>query len=133
MNEKQFQPIPTDVEAIATKVVHAAMLVHKNLGPGLLESVYETCLCHELTKLNISFQRQQALPVLYDGIELNAELRLDLIVADCLIVELKAVEKLTPLFEAQLLTYLKLSGLRLGLLINFNSAILKEGLRRIIR
>ena len=133
MNETPFQPVPADVEAIATKVVHAALLVHENLGPGLLESVYETCLCHELAKANVPFQRQQTLPILYDGLELNAELRLDLIVADCLIVELKAVEKLTSLFEAQLLTYLKLSGLRLGLLINFNSALLKDGLRRIVR
>ena len=126
------RPIPAEVEAVAKHVVDAALRVHKALGPGLLESVYETCLCHELHKRKLACRRQVDLPVVYDGIRLNAGLRLDLLVGDCLIVELKAVEKHNPLFEAQLLSYLKLTGHRLGLLINFNVPVLKNGLKRII-
>jgi GxxExxY protein len=129
--EKQYQPIPAAAEAAATEVVHAAFNVHKNLGPGLLESVYEACLCHELGKRGVAFQRQLALPVVYDGVQLDAGLRLDLLVTDCLVVELKAAEKTNPLFEAQLLTYLKLTGMRLGLLINFNVPLIKDGIRRV--
>jgi GxxExxY protein len=106
----------------------AAFAVHRALGPGLIESVYEACLCHELSKRHVAFQRQLALPVLYDGVRLDAGLRIDLLVADEVVVELKAVERITPLFEAQLLTYLKLAGKRLGLLINFNVAMLKDGI-----
>ena len=94
--------------------------------------MYEACLCHELAKRGVAFQRQLALPVVYDGVRLDAGLRLDLLAANCLIVELKAVEKHNPLFEAQLLTYLKLTGFRLGLLINFNVPLLKDGIRRVI-
>jgi GxxExxY protein len=113
-------------------VLDAAFEVHRRLGPGLLESVYEVCLCHELAKRRISFQSQVSLPVLYDSIRLDAGLRLDLLVEDQLVVELKAVEKLIPLHEAQLLTYLKLSGKRLGLLLNFNTALLKDGVKRVV-
>jgi GxxExxY protein len=127
-----YESIPAATEAAARQVVDAALAVHKNLGPGLLESVYETCLCHELHKRGVPFARQVALPVVYDGARLDAGLRLDLLVADCLIVELKAVETLNPLFAAQLLTYLKLAGRRLGLLINFNVPLLRDGIHRII-
>jgi GxxExxY protein len=127
-----FEPIPPATEAVATAVMDAAFLVHRTLGPGLLESVYEACLCHELSKRHISFQRQTVLQVVYDGLRLDSGLRLDLLVADSVIVELKAVEAMNPLYEAQLLTYLRLTGKRLGLLINFNVPLLKDGFRRIV-
>ncbi len=127
-----FEPIPERAERAAREVVDAAIQVHRSLGPGLLESVYEVCLCHELGKRNVPFERQLSLPVVYDGVRLDAGLRLDILVAGCVVIELKAVEKLIPLHEAQLLTYLKLTGHRLGLLINFNSPLLKDGLQRIV-
>ena len=130
--EREYSPIPATTEATAKEVIDAAFAVYRALGPGLLESVYETCLCHELGKRDVSFQRQLALPVVYGAVRLDAGLRLDLLVADCVVVELKAVEKHNPLFEAQLLTYLKLTGLRLGLLINFNVPLFKQGLRRVV-
>jgi GxxExxY protein len=130
---KTFEPISAETERIAAAVVDAAFKVHSTLGPGLLESVYEACLCHELGQRGIPFQVQAALPVVYDGTRLDAGLRLDLLVASQVIVELKAVEKMVPLFDAQLLTYLKLTGLRLGLLINFNVPLIRDGIRRIVR
>ena len=128
-----FEPIPNEVETIVTKVMDAAFKVHRALGPGLLESVYEVCLCHELAKEKVGFQKQLSLPVIYDGVQLDAGLRLDLLVEDAVIVELKAVEKMLPLYDAQLLTYLKLTDKRIGLLINFNVPVLKDGFRRLIR
>jgi len=106
--------------------------VHKELGPGLLESVYETCLCHELKLRNIPFRSQVSLPVRYKDLQLENGLRLDLVVADLVIVELKSVQRIEAVFEAQLLSYLKLSGFRVGLLINFNAPILKEGIFRFV-
>jgi len=129
---KNFEPIPVETEEAAKEVVDAAIKVHKSLGPGLLESVYEICLAHELKQRGILFQTQVALPISYEGITIDAGLRLDLLVKDCLIVELKAVEKLSSIFDAQLLTYLRLSGKRLGLLINFNVPVLKDGIKRIV-
>ena len=129
---KEFESIPTETERIAQAAVDSAFKVHSTLGPGLIESVYEACLCHELSRRGIAFKTQVSLPVIYDGLKLDAGLRLDLLVAGCLIVELKAVEKLIPLFDAQLQTYLKLTGLRLGLLINFNVPMIKDGIKRII-
>jgi GxxExxY protein len=128
----EFEPIPEATERVAKQVVDAAFAVHKNLGPGLLESVYEVCLCHELKKRGVPFRAQVALPVVYDGLRLDAGLRLDVLAGDSVIVELKAVEKHSPLFEAQLLTYLKLTGYRLGLLINFNVPLIKDGIKRIV-
>ncbi len=113
-------------------MVNAAYNVHQALGPGLLESVYETCLCHELNKNGIAFSTQVAFPIVYDGLRLDAGLRLDLLVAKSVIVELKAVDRIHPVFEAQLLSYLKLTNLRLGLLINFNVPLIKNGIKRII-
>lgn len=127
-----MEPIPERVEWVAKQLVDAAYKVHKALGPGLLESVYESCLCYELTKRRIPFRRQLDLPVVYDGIRLDAGLRLDLLVDECVIAELKAVEKHNALFEAQLLTYLKLTGHRLGLLINFNVELIKDGIKRMV-
>lgn len=127
-----FEPIPESTECVARTVLDAAFAVHRALGPGLLESVYETCLCHELAKNRVPFEKQVALPIVYDSIRLEAGLRLDLVVADEVIVELKAVESMHPLYEAQLLTYLKLTRRRLGLLVNFNVELLKNGIKRIV-
>lgn len=123
--------IPEDVQLLSRSVVDAALRVHKTLGPSLLESVYEACLQHELRNRGIVAARQRSLPIVYDGLTLEGGLRLDLLVADRLIVEVKAVEALLPIHKAQLLTYLRLSGLRLGLLINFNVVRLKEGIQRV--
>lgn len=117
---------------MARAVVDAAFAVHKALGPGLLESVYEVCLTHELTKRGLDMARQLQLPVVYDGLQLDAALRLDLLVARCVVVELKAVETILPVHHAQVLTYLKLTGHRLGLLINFNVPLIRDGIKRVI-
>jgi len=126
-----IEPIPRLTDAVARQVVDAAFAVHNALGPGLLENVYEVCLVHELNKKGIKVERQVMLPVIYDNVRLDAGLRLDLVVGDCLIVELKAIETLLPVHKAQLLTYLKLSGYRLGLLINFNVPVIKNGIQRV--
>jgi GxxExxY protein len=126
------EPLPDDTERVATQIVDAAFKVHSTLGPGLLESVYETCLVHELEKRDLTVRKQITLPVIYDELRLDAGLRLDLLVEDRVIVELKAVERLLPVFEAQVLTYLKLTGKRLGLLINFNVPRIKDGIKRFI-
>jgi len=105
--------------------------VHSTLGPGLLESVYEVCLLHELQKRGLKAERQVSLPVVYDGLRLDSGLRLDLVVDNLVVVELRAVDMLLPVHKAQMLTYLKLSGHRLGLLVNFNSVLIKDGIHRI--
>jgi GxxExxY protein len=125
------EPIPTETDEVASKIVDAAFAVHKALGPGLLESVYEVCLLHELNSRGLKVERQVLLPVVYGNLRLDPGLRLDLVVEKRVIVELKAVEELLPVHKAQLLTYLKLSGYRLGLLVNFNSALIKQGIQRI--
>jgi GxxExxY protein len=136
MNHKgtkaQREEISAELNELSRQVVDAAFQVHKALGPGLLESVYEACLCHELKKRNISFQRQVVLPVVYDGVEIEEGLRLDLWIDKELIVELKAVEVLNEVHQAQLMTYMKLTGTRLGLLVNFNVPVIKQGIKRII-
>lgn len=119
-------------EAVAKQVVDAGLKVHRALGPGLLESVYEQCLAHELERRGHDVRRQLVLPVVYEGLTLELGYRLDLFVDDAVIVEVKAVEALSRLHEAQLLTYLRLSGRRLGLLMNFNVELLKNGIRRLI-
>lgn len=121
-----------ELDRLAKVVVDASFKVHMELGPGLLEGVYEVCLAHELVKRGLKVERQLALPVLYDGVKIEAGLRLDILVGDKLIVELKAVENLQPVHKAQVLTYLKLSNRRLGMLINFNVPLIKEGIKRII-
>jgi len=113
-------------------IMDAALAVHRTLGPGLLESVYEQCLAIELTERGTPEVRQVSLPLHYKGHTLDAALRLDMLVADRVIVEVKSVERFLPIHEAQLLTYLKLSGRRLGLLINFNVLMLKDGVRRLV-
>jgi GxxExxY protein len=126
------EPIPLTVEQAATKVVDAAYRVHEKLGPGLLEQVYETCLAHELTKQGLNIRRQIELPVIYDGLQIDAGYRIDILVNDCLVLELKAVENILPLHKAQLMTYLKLANCRLGLLINFNVPLIKVGIKRVV-
>jgi GxxExxY protein len=121
-----------ELEAIATQIVDAAFKVHSTLGPGLLESVYEVCLAYELTKRGLKVERQVQVPLIYDGVRLDSELRLDLLVENQVIIELKAVERMNPVFEAQMLTYLKLSDKRLGFLINFNVPVIKQGIKRFI-
>ena len=132
MTQGEFVPIPRKVEDWARSIVDSAFQVHSGLGPGLIESVYEACLVHELSKRSIMVESQVILPIVYDGIQLDAGLRLDLRVENSVIVEIKAVERLLPVHEAQLLTYLKLTGLRLGLLINFNVPRIKDGIRRMV-
>ncbi len=126
------EPISDEVESIAKSIIDAGFHVHRNLGPGLLESVYETCLCYELAQRGLPYQRQLVMPILYDGIQLDSGLQLDLLVSNAVVIELKAVERLLPVHEAQLLTYLKLSKKRLGLLINFNSPLFKDGVNRFV-
>jgi GxxExxY protein len=129
---KPAQAVPREVNDVARQVVDAAFAVHKALGPGLLEGVYEICLAHELTKRGLVVERQVLLPVVYDGTCLDGGLRLDLVVQHSVIVEIKAAESIMPVHKAQLLTYLKLSGHRLGLLINFNVPLIKEGITRMV-
>jgi GxxExxY protein len=117
---------------ITEGIIGAAIEVHRTLGPGLLESAYEECLCHELGLRQLPFERQRALPVEYKGLQLDCGYRLDLLVARSVVVELKAVEALLPIHEAQLLTYLRLGGWKIGLLINFNVPLLKQGIRRLV-
>jgi GxxExxY protein len=119
-------------DRIAKGIVDAAFAVHTALGPGLLENIYEACLCHELNKRNLSFRRQVRVPITYDGILFDEGLRLDVLVEELIICELKAVEVMNPVYEAQLLSQLKLTGKRLGFLINFNVPLIKRGIRRII-
>jgi GxxExxY protein len=113
-------------------VIGCAIKVHRALGPGLFESVYEPCLAHELTKAGLRFERQVTLPVTYDGVSLGRAFRTDFIIERELIVEVKALEKILPVHGSQVLTYLRLSGLRKGLLINFNVPVLKEGLKSFV-
>jgi len=119
------------IDAIASVIVDSALKVHRELGPGLLESAYELCMAHELSKRGHSVERQKEQPVRYDGIVIDAGYRLDLLVDDLVIVELKAVNDLAPIHQAQLTTYLKLSQKQLGFLINFNVPLIKNGIRRI--
>jgi GxxExxY protein len=122
----------TDRDPLTEQVIGAAIEVHRVLGPGLLESVYEHCLSHELKLRGLDHQRQVQLPVVYKGASLECHFVMDLVIPAQLIVELKTVDKLQPIHEAQLLTYMRLSGIRLGLLLNFNVALLKDGIKRLI-
>ena len=121
-----------ELNQLTERVIGACMEIHKTLGPGLLESAYEECLCRELSLAGIGFERQRPLPVVYKGVRLDCGYRLDLVIEDKLVVELKTVQELSPVHEAQLLTYLKLSGLTVGLLINFNVPVLRRGIKRIV-
>ena len=127
-----FQPLSEREESIAKKIVDAAYAVHKTLGPGLLERVYEVCFCHELAKQGVEYRRQVDLPIVYDGITFDEGLRLDVFVEELVVCELKAVDEMNPVWEAQVLSHLKLTGKRLGLLINFNVPLIKKGIKIII-
>ena len=128
----KYAPISDEEERIAKMIVGSAYAVHKALGPGLLENVYEVCFCHELTKCGLSFLRQVVVPIVYDGITFDEGLRLDVLVEDLVICELKAVQTMHPVFLAQLLTQLKLTEKRLGFLINFNVLLIKHGIKRVV-
>jgi GxxExxY protein len=119
-------------EEITKEIVNAAYLVPKSMGPGLLESIYEVCLCHELNKVGLKTERQVVAPVIYDGILFDLAFRLDILVEQLIICELKAVDLMHPVYEAQLLSHLKLTKRRLGFLINFNVPLIKEGIKRMI-
>lgn len=112
------------------RILACAYRVHSKLGPGLLENAYRACLCHEWTRLQVPFEREKTLPVIYDGVRVELGYRIDLIVNDVVIVEVKAVERILPVHEAQLLSYMRLSGKRVGLLINFNVRHLRQGIHR---
>ena len=122
----------TEKDPLTGKVIGFAIEVHRHLGPGLMESAYETCLCYELSQAGIPFERQAPLPVRYKEVHLDCGYRMDIVVDKRLVIELKTVEKLLPIHDAQLLTYLKLSGIRVGLLLNFNEAVLRDGIKRIV-
>jgi GxxExxY protein len=123
---------PRENDVFTQKIIGFAIEVHRQLGPGLLESAYEECLCYELKQSGINFRRQVPLPVVYKSMRLDCGYRIDVVAEDCVILEMKTVERLMPIHEAQILTYLKLSGIRTGLLLNFNSPALKDGMRRIM-
>ena len=120
----------TQRDPLTEKVIGAAIDVHRTLGPGLLESVYEECLCYELSECGLKFNRQVNLPISYKNVKLECGYRMDLVVSESLIIEIKTVEKILPIHEAQLLTYLELTGLHTGLIVNFNVPVLKDGIRR---
>ncbi len=127
-----YQPLSTVEEERAKKIVDAAYAVHKKLGPGLLEKVYEVCFWHELSKRELRYQRQVDVPIVYDGITFDEGLCLDVLVENSIICELKAVDEMNPVWEAQILSHLKLTGKRLGFLINFNLSVIKNGIKRFI-
>lgn len=124
--------VTEELNDIGTQIIGAAIKVHKTLGPGLLERIYEVCLCHELTKLGLAVERQKFLPILYDGLTFDEGLRLDILVEGKVICEIKAVEGVNDVWKAQLLSHLKLTDNRLGYIINFNVPIMKKGIIRIV-
>lgn len=122
--------VTDEEEWLGQQIKAAAFAVHKELGPGLLEHIYEICFCHELTKRNINNLRQVKLPIKYDGIVFDEGLKLDVMVDDSIICELKALDNVNPIWQAQILSHLKLTGLHVGFIINFNTALIKDGIRR---
>ena len=127
-----IEPIPVHTEDSAKAILDSAFQIHTALGPGLLESVYEACMVHELKLQGITVKSQVTLPVIYKGMKVDSGFRLDLIVDDCVVVEIKSADEISAVYRAQLLTYLRLSNIRLGLLINFNVVHLRDGIKRII-
>jgi len=132
-NYPKKNQIPDSTNKISGQIVDAAFVVHSTYGPGLLESVYEKCLIHELKLRDIKTQSQMAVPLDFKGLLVERGLVLDLLVEDCVIVEVKSVNSLHPVHQQQLLTYLKITGKRVGLLINFNEALIKNGIKRVVR
>jgi len=119
-------------EEMTEKIIASAIEVHRHLGPGLLESAYEECYCHELRLQKVPFERQKPLPLEYKGVKLDCGYRMDVVADGKAVVEIKCVDKILPVHEAQLLTYLKLSGLRVGLIINFHTRYIKDGIKRLV-
>ncbi len=132
MQKKIYAPVTAGVEKVGKAVLDAAYMVHSALGPGLLESVYETCTAFETRESGMQVATQVALPVTYKDVKMDAGLRLDMLVENCVIAEFKSVENMNPVYDTQLITYLKLTGSRLGFLINFNVVHLKDGIKRIV-
>ena len=130
--KRVFQPIPPDVERVGKIVLDAAFKVHTTLGPGLLESVYKIAVKHVIEKNGTLVETEVKLPIMFEGVKLESGLRLDMLVEKCVIAELKSVEKMNPVYEAQLMTYLRLSKVRLGFIINFNVPHLKDGIKRMV-
>jgi GxxExxY protein len=130
--KRRYKPIPKELDGLGRIIVDSAYTVHKKLGPGLLERIYEVCFCHELEKRKICFKRQIDIPIEYDDIIFNAGIRLDVFVEEKIICELKSVETVNPIWEAQLLSQLKLANKRLGYLINFNVTNIGQGIRRFV-
>ncbi len=130
--EERTASRPASLNGVTERIIGAAIEVHRELGPGLMESVYEQCLCYELTRLRLKFQRQVSLPVSYKGVKLDCGFRMDLLVEDSVVLELKTVDRLLPVHTAQLLTYLKLSRLSVGLLLNFNEPVMRRGIKRVV-
>jgi len=128
----EFDAISDEDERIAKQVVHASFMVHKTLGPGLLESVYEICLAHELRKVGLRVHRQEPVAIVYDNLRFEEGFRFDLLVEERVLCEIKSVQEVHPVCIAQLLTYLRLMDLRLGFLINFNVPLIKDGIQRIV-
>ena len=128
-----YQLLSKETEALATQIVDIAYKIHRTLGPGLLESVYEHCFCYELSLRGIPYERQKKVPVVYEELTIDDSLRLDVLVDDSIIVEFKAQEHPHPVWNAQLLSYLKLANKRLGFVINFHVLTIKDGIRRIVR
>ncbi|OFX59781.1 MAG: GxxExxY protein [Bacteroidetes bacterium GWA2_30_7] len=132
-HKQNFNPISSELEDIGKKIVHAAYLVHKALVLGLLEKVYEICFCHELTKMGLNVKRQIDIPIVYDGLTFNEGLRLDVLVETQIICEIKAIDLVNPIWEAQVLSHLKITDLRLGYLINFNVVNIGQGIKRFVK
>lgn len=128
-----YQLLTKETEALASQIVDIAYKIHRTLGPGLLESVYERCFCYELSLRGIPYERQKKVPVVYEELTMDNSLRLDVLVDDCIIVEFKAQENPHPVWNAQLLSYLKLANKRLGFVINFHVLVIKDGIRRMVR
>jgi GxxExxY protein len=131
-NYRTFLPITPEEEAIGKAIVNAAYTVHKELGPGLLEKVYEVCFCHVLSREGYKVKRQLDVPIIFENLVFEEGLRLDVMVNELVICELKALETVNPVWEAQILSHLKLTGKRLGFLINFNVPLIKDGIKRIV-
>ncbi len=131
-HEKNFETISEELETIGKKIVNSAYTVHKRLGPGLLEKVYEICFCHELVKRGLKYARQIDIPIVYDGLTFEEGLRLDVLAEDEIICEIKAVDLINPVWDAQVLSHLKLTGKRLGFLINFNVVNIGQGIKRFV-
>ena len=128
----QYKPVPNHVNQLSAVIVDSALTVHRKLGPGLVEKVYEECLLYELRRRGLKVESQVSLPIVYDELKINGAFRIDILVENCVIIEIKAIENILPVHEAQLLTYLRLTNIRLGMLINFNSPLVKDGIKRIV-